>query len=310
MHVFVAGGSGVLGRAVVAQLVDRGHRVTATTTSADKLDRISDLKVSSVLMNGLDSQSVATAVATAKPDVIVHQMTAINPAHAGKADLKRIDKWMSITNGLRTKGTDHLLDAAEANGVEHIVAHSYASWNGMRSGSWIKSEQEPLDPYIGTAAESQMSAIHHLETRVREAGGTVLRLGSLYGPGATDEQVELLRRRQFPLVGTGAGHWSWIHVEDAAAATVLGVEQRPEGTFNIVDDEPARVSEWLPHLAKCAGAKAPMRIPLWLAKLFAGEVVVQMMTEGRAFSNAKAKAELDFRLRFSSWRQGFRDGLV
>ncbi len=306
MRVFVAGGTGVLGRRMVPQLVARGHQVTATTTSAAKLGALEELGAEAVAMDGLDAASVGSAVAKARPDVIVHEMTAI----VGKADFKHMDRWFADTNRLRTEGTDHLLAAAEASGVSQFVAQSYAQWNGIRTGGWVKTEEDPLDLEAGTKAQPVMEAIRHTESTVLAAGGTILRYGGLYGPGATDEQLELLRKRQFPLVGSGAGYSSWVHVDDAAAATVLAVEQKAVGLFNIVDDEPAPAAEWLPYVAACAGAKPPLRVPVWLARLLAGEVAVAMMTQGRGFSNAKAKRELGWELRYPSWRQGFKEGLV
>jgi nucleoside-diphosphate-sugar epimerase len=310
MRVFVAGGTGVVGRRLVPKLVARGHQVTATTTNPAKLGLLQQLGADAVVMDGLDAMSVGEAVAKARPDAIVHQMTAISPAHAGKPDMKHMDRWFATTNRLRTEGTDYLLAAAEATGVSHFVAQSYASWNGIRKGGWVKTEEDPLDLHAGTAAQAGMEAIRYLEDVVLKAGGAVLRYGGLYGPGATDDQVELVRKRQFPLVGGGTGYCSWVHLDDAASATVLAVEQKARGVFNIVDDEPAPASEWLPYLAACAGAKPPMRVPKWLARLLAGEVAVTMMTEGRGFSNAKAKRELGWQLRYPSWRQGFKEGLA
>ncbi len=310
MRVFVAGGSGVMGRRLVPQLVARGHQVTATTTSPAKLGSLEQLGAEAVVMDGLDAASVGEAVAAARPDAIVHQMTAISVAHAGKPDIKHIDRWFAATNRLRTEGTDHLLAAAEATGVSQFVAQSYASWNGIRTGGWVKTEEDPLDPGEGTIMHAGALAIGHVEDAVLRAGGAVLRYGGFYGPGATDDQVELVRKRQFPLVGGGTGYSSWVHLDDAASATVLAVEQKARGVFNIVDDEPAPASEWLPYLAACAGAKPPMRVPRWLARLLAGEAAVTMMTEGRGFSNAKAKRELGWELRYPSWRQGFKEGLA
>jgi nucleoside-diphosphate-sugar epimerase len=310
MRVFVAGGTGVVGRRLVPQLVARGHQVTATTTSAAKLDLLAQLGAEGVVMDGLDAASVGEAVAAAQPDTIVHQMTAISPAHAGQPDIKHIDRWFAATNRLRTEGTDHLLAAAEATGVSQFAAQSYASWNGIRTGGWVKTEEDPLDPGEGTIMHAGALAIGHVEDAVLGAGGAVLRYGGFYGPGATDDQVELVRKRQFPLVGRGTGYSSWVHLDDAASATVLAVEQKARGVFNIVDDEPAPASEWLPYLAICAGAKPPMRVPKWLARLLAGEAAVTMMTEGRGFSNAKAKRELGWELRYPSWRQGFKEGLA
>ncbi|MEU6849218.1 NAD(P)-dependent oxidoreductase [Actinacidiphila alni] len=309
MRVFVAGGTGVVGRLLVPRLVARGHQVTATTTSAAKLPLLGGMGADGVVMDGLDAASVGEAVGAARPDVVVHQMTAISPAHAGKPDFKHMDRWFAPTIRLRTEGTDHLLAAAEATGVPHVVAQSYAGWNGIREGGWIKTEEDPLDPYRGTAAEPGMAAVRHVEEATLAAGGAVLRYGSLYGPGATDDQLELVRKRQFPLVGRATGYCSWLHLEDAASATVLAVEMKARGVFNVVDDEPAPASDWLPYLARCAGAKRPVRVPAWLARPLAGQVAVAMMTEGRGFSNAKAKRELGWEPRYPSWRQGFAEGL-
>ena len=306
MRVFVAGGAGVLGRRVVPQLVDRGHQVTATTTAPRKLRLLEEMGAHAVVMNGLESASVSEAVAAARPDVIVHEMTAIS----GKPDFKHMDRWFATTNRLRTEGTDHLVSAAEACGVPHVVAQSYGCWNGIREGGWVKTEEDPLDPMTGMSMQVVVDAIRHLEDVVVTAGGAALRYGGFYGPGATEDQVELVRKRRFPLVGDGSGYSSWIHLDDAASATVLAVEQRAKGVFNIVDDDPAPASEWLPYLARCAGAKPPIRVPEWLARLLAGDVAVAMMTQGRGFSNAKAKRELGWDLRYPSWRQGFREELA
>ena len=304
MRVFVAGGSGVLGRRLVPQLVARGHQVTATTTSPAKLSMLEQLGADAVVMDGLDAMSVGEAVAAARPEAIVNQMTALSEAHAGKPNLRKADRFFAITNRLRSEGIDHLLAAAEATGVSHVVAQGHASMNGIRQGGWVKTEEDPLEVLEGT------KAINHLEDVVVKAGGAVLRYGGFYGPGANDDQVKLVGKRLFPLVGRGTGYVSWVHVDDAASATVLAVEQKAKGVFNIVDDEPAPVSEWLPYLAECAGAKPPRRVPRWLARLLAGEMVVGMMTEGRGFSNAKAKRELGWELRYPSWRQGFKEELT
>jgi nucleoside-diphosphate-sugar epimerase len=310
VRIFVAGGSGALGRRLVPQLVARGHQVTATTTSPARLGLLTSLGAEAVVMDGLDATSVKEAVVQARPDAVVHQMTAISVTHAGKPDLKHMDRWFAGTNRLRTEGTDHLLAAAEAAGVSSFFAQSYGSWNGLRQGGWVKTEEDPLDPQSGTSAQPGMAAIRHLEDAVLRAGGTALRYGSFYGPGATDDQVELIRKRQYPVVGAGSGYCSFVHLDDAASATVLAVEQQAKGVFNVVDDEPAPASAWLPYLAECAGAKPPLRVPRWLARRLAGEVAVIMMTEGRGFANAKAKRELGWQLRYPSWRQGFREALT
>jgi nucleoside-diphosphate-sugar epimerase len=310
VRVFVAGGTGVVGRRLVPQLVARGLQVTATTTGPGNLGLLEQLGADGVVMDGLDAVSVGEAVARAQPDAIVHEMTGLSVAHAGKTDMRHFDRWFATTNRLRTEGTDHLLAAAEATGVSHVVAQSYAGWNGIRKGGWVKTEEDPLDPETGTGFSTGAAAIRHVEDVVVKAGGAILRHGTLYGPRVLDYQVELLRKRQFPLVGGGPGYCSWVHLHDAASAAVLAVEQKARGVFNIVDDEPAPASEWLPHLAACAGAKPPMRVPKWLARLLAGDVAVTMMTEGRGFSNAKAKRELGWELRYPSWRQGFKDALA
>ncbi len=299
MRVFVAGGSGVLGRRLVRQLVARGHQVTATTTSVAKVARLEQLGATGVVMDGLDAAAVGEAVATARPDAIVNQMTALSAAHAGKANPRKPDRFFAGTNRLRSEGIDHLLAAAEATDVRQIITQGHASMNGSRSGGWVKTEEDPLEVLAGT------TAIGHLEDAVVKAGGAVLRYGGFYGAEAWDEQLALVRKRMVPIVGGGTGYFSWVHVDDAASATVLAVEQKAEGVFNIVDDEPAPVSQWLPYLADCAGAKPPRRVPTWLARLLAGEMAAGVMTQGRGFSNAKAKRQLGWELRYPSWRQGF-----
>ena len=300
MRVFVAGGTGVIGRRLVPQLVAGGHEVTATTTSASKLGLLEQLGAEGVVLDGLDAAAVGEAVAAARPDVIVNQMTALSIAHAGKPNLRRADRFFATTNKLRSDGIDHLLAAAEASGVSHVITQSAAIFNGSREGGWVKTEEDPLEAVEGT------KALNHLEEAVVRAGGAVLRYGGFYGADATDDQVRYIRKRLVPIVGGGAGYMSWVHIDDAASATVLAVDQKATGVFNIVDDEPAPVSEWLPYLAQCAGAKPPRRIPAWLARLLAGEMMVGMMTEGRGFSNAKAKRELGWEPAYSSWRQGFK----
>ena len=306
MRVFVAGGTGEIGRRLVPGLVERGHQVVATTTDPGRLALLERLGAEAVVLDGLDAVAVGEAVARAAPDAIVHQMTSIGR----KPDLRRMDRWFAATNRLRTEGTDHLLAAAHAAGVTTFVAQGYAAWNGLRSGDRVKTEETPQDPMTGTSAAPGMAALARMQDAVLGAGGAVLRYGWFYGPGALDELVAIVRKRQFPLVGAAQGQCSWVHVDDAARATVLAVEQRAEGVFNIVDDEPAAAQEWLPLLAACVGAKKPLRVPVWLARVLAGQVAVTMMTEGRGFSNAKARAGLGWDPRFASWRQGFEEGLA
>lgn len=258
------------------------------------------------VMDGLNAMAVGEVVAQAHPDVIVPQMTAIG---GRRPDMKHMDRWFAVTNRLRTEGTDHLVTAAAAAGVPHLVAQSCASWSGIRQGGWVKTAALRLDLYAGTAAEPVMVAVRHLEEAVLGTGGTVLRYGGLYGPGATDDQVTLVRQRQFPVVGGRQGHCSWVPVDDAASATVLAVELATRGVVNRVDEEPAPAAAWLPHLAGCCSAKPPMRVPGWLVRVLAGDVAVAMMTEGRGFSDARPKGELGWVLRHPSWRDGVREGL-
>jgi nucleoside-diphosphate-sugar epimerase len=308
MRVFVAGATGVIGSRLVPLLVASGHPVMATTRSADKVARLLALGAEAVVVDGLDGAGVGEAVARAEPDVIIHQMTALS----GKPDLRHFDRWFARTNELRTKGTEHLLAAANAAGVKRFVAQSYAGWNHARTGALVKSEDDPLDTEPAKEQTETLAAIRFLEKAVLEAPleGIVLRYGSFYGPGASDSLVELVRKRQVPVVGGGAGVSSWVHVDDAAAATVLAVERGHRGIYNVVDDEPAPVAEWLPYLAEAVGAKRPRRVPAWLGRLAAGEAAVRWMTAGRGASNAKAKRELGWQPTWRSWRRGFRSALA
>jgi nucleoside-diphosphate-sugar epimerase len=307
MRVFVAGGTGAIGRRLVPQLVSRGHQVTATTTSPAKLGLLKQLAAEGVVMDGLDAASVGEVVAQAKPDAIVHQMTGLSFAHAGKLDLRHPERFGALTNRLRIEGTDHLLAAAEATGVSHVVAQSYAMWTANRDGGLV-TEAAPL-PLQDLPAKMRIlvEPLRHVEEVVVKAGGAVLRYGGFYGPGGgIEDQIELVRKRKLPIIGGGTGYFSWVHLDDAASATVLAVERQARGVFNIVDNEPAPVSEWLPYLAACVGAKRPLRIPTWLIRPLAGEMGMAIMTEGRPFSNAKAKRELGWELRYPTWREGFK----
>jgi 2-alkyl-3-oxoalkanoate reductase len=309
MRVFVAGGTGALGRRLVPQLVARGHEVTATTRTPEKSDELRALGARPVVVDGLDGAAVGQAVAQARPDAIVHQMTAL----AGNADLRRFDRWFATTNELRTTGTRHLIAAAQASGVERLVAQSYTGWTNIRVGGPVKTEDDPLDPDPAKAQQETMAAVQFLERAVIEApllGGTVLRYGNFYGPGATDEIVEQVRARKLPIIGAGTGVWSWIHLDDAAAATVAAVERGEAGIYNITDDDPAPVADWLPYLAEVTGAKPPLRVPAWLGRLAAGEVAVRWMTEGRGASNEKAKRALEWQPGWRTWRDGFRYALT
>jgi nucleoside-diphosphate-sugar epimerase len=307
MHILVAGATGAIGKRLVPQLVARRHRVTATTRRSHNVDQLQALGADVVVVDGLDGAAVGEAVARAEPDAIVHQMTALS----GKTDLRRFDRWFAVTNELRTKGTEHLLAAARADGVNKVVAQSYTGWTNVRTGGPVKTEDDPLDPHPAKAQRESLAAIRFLERAVLNAPleGIVLRYGNFYGPGASEPLIELIRQRKFPLVGGGTGVWSWLHLDDAAAATVAALEHGTRGIYNIVDDEPAQVSSWLPYLAQMVHAKPPLRVPAWLGRLAAGEVAVQWMTDARGASNAKAKRELDWQPTWRSWREGFRDGL-
>jgi len=307
MRVLVAGSTGAIGIPLVRQLVARGHQVIATTRRVDRAERLRGLGATVTTMDGLDAASVGEAVARAQPDAIIHQMTAL----AGKPDMRHFDRWFAATNALRTTGTRNLLAAAQAAGVRRLIAQSYAGWNIDRSGRDPATEREPLDAHPVPAQRETLAAIRFLERAVTEAplAGIVLRYGVFYGAGASDAFVHLVRRRMIPIIGSGAGVWSWIHVDDAAAATIAALERGEPGIYHVADDAPAPVAEWLPYLAQVAGAKPPRRIPTWLGRLVAGDVIVRMMTEVRGVSNEKAKWVLDWRPRWTSWRDGFRHAL-
>jgi nucleoside-diphosphate-sugar epimerase len=306
MRVFVAGATGAIGKQLVPRLVEAGHEVHGMTRSESKQAMLHGLGAVPAVADALDADEVAEAVARARPDVIVHQLTAIPE----KLDLRHYDRDFALTNRLRTEGTDHLLSAGQAVGVRRFVAQSFfASY--ARTGAAVKSEEDPFDPAPAREMRETLAAIRHLEEAVfgaRWTEGIVLRYGAFYGPGTSlapgSAQTELVRKRKFPLVGNGGGVWSFVHVADAAEATVAAVEHGSRGVYNIVDDDPAPVAEWLPALARELGAKKPVRVPRFIGRLFAGEAGVVMMTEVRGASNAKAKRELGWRPAHPSWRQG------
>jgi nucleoside-diphosphate-sugar epimerase len=313
MKIFVAGATGAVGRPLIRQLVERGHEVTGMTRSASKQDLLRELGARPVVADALDPDGVARAVAEAEPDVIVHQLTAISAFNP-----RRMERDFATTNRLRTEGIDHLLAAGRAVGVKRFVAQSFAPWPYARTGGMVKSEDDPLDNEPPAQVRTTLEAIKYLERAVTSADwteGIALRYGGFYGPGTSiglnplGEQIEMIRGRKFPIAGKGTGVWSFIHVEDAASATVEAVEHGRRGIYNVVDDEPAPVSEWLPELAKAVGAKPPRRVPLWLARIAGGEVAAVMMRDLRGSSNTKAKRELGWQPRYPSWREGFARGL-
>ena len=308
MRVFVAGASGAIGKLLVPALVAAGHEVTGSTRKPANAGAMRAAGATPVVLDGLDAAAVGEAVAKAEPDVIVHQMTAIPPS----AGFRNFDKIFATTNELRTKGLDHLMAAAVATGTRRVIAQSYTGWPNIRTGGPVKTEEDPLDPDPPANQRVSMAAIQHVERTVQGAAGITglaLRYGMLYGPGTADEIAAMIRKRQFPLVGGGEAVWSFLHIEDAALATAVAVERGPAGVYNIVDDEPAPVAEWLPAVATAIGAKPPLRVPTWLGRIAVGEVGVSMMTRVRGSSNAKAKRELGWQPRWPTWREGFAHGL-
>jgi nucleoside-diphosphate-sugar epimerase len=309
MNVFVAGGLGAIGRQLVPLLVEAGHEVAATTTSPAKQRALFKLGATPYVVDGLDRKSVLDAVSRAEPEVVVHEMTSLS----GATSLRNFDRVFAATNRLRTEGTDNLLEAARTVGARRFVAQSFAGWNYERSGAAAKTEEDPLATDVPRTMRKSLAAFERLERAVLDANGVegvVLRYGNLYGPGTDTAEggkfVELIEKRQIPVVGTGAGIWSFLHVEDAAAATLAAIEGGEPGIYNVCDDEPSPVAAWLPALAALLGAPAPRHVPVWLGRLAAGEAIVLMFTAACGASNAKAKKELAWTPRYSSWRTGFR----
>jgi 2-alkyl-3-oxoalkanoate reductase len=319
MKVFVAGATGALGRQLVPQLVARGHEVVGMTRSASKQDLVRSLGARPVVADALDPDAVARAVASTEPEVIVHQLTALSGKLSAR-DMRRPDRApaATMTNRLRTEATDHLLAAGRAVGARRFVAQSIAAFRFARAGGPVQTEADPLDPNPPAALRAAQAAILHLEqavTTIEWGDGLALRYGAFYGPGtgislAADAVMAApVRKRRFPIVGDGGGIWSHVHIEDAATATAVAVERGQPGIYNVVDDDPAPVREWLPVLASALDAKPPRRVPRWLGRLAAGETATVMMTDVRGASNEKAKRELGWKPRYASWRQGFAQGL-
>jgi nucleoside-diphosphate-sugar epimerase len=307
MKIFVAGATGALGQQLVPRLVGAGHEVHAMTRTESKQKLLVDQGAVPVVADALDPEQVADAVAKAEPEAIIHELTAIRAA----LDMRHFDRDFAQTNRLRTEGTDNLLAAGQAVGVQKFIAQSFFAAYA-RTGGPVKTEDNPLDPAPPAKMRGVVEAIRHAEQAVLGASwteGIVLRYGGFYGPGTSiapgAEQVEMVRRGKFPVVGDGGGVWSFIHIADAAEATLAALERGRHGIYNVTDDEPARVAEWLPGLAQEVGAKKPMRVPRFVGRLFAGEVGVAMMTELRGASNAKAKRELGWQPAHPTWRQGF-----
>ncbi len=315
MKVFVAGATGALGKQLIPHLVANGHEVTGMTRSESKRDLIAGLGATPVVADALDPDAVGQAVSEAAPDAIVHQLTALSEE---VGNIRNIDRTFAATNRLRREGTDHLLSAARAVGSRRFVAQSFGGWPYAREGGPVKTEEDALDPDPPKTIRETLAAIRYLEAAVVGAEpieGIALRYGGFYGPGTSlgldpvGEQVEAVQRRRFPIVGSGEGMLSFIHIEDAAMATIAALESGRRGVYNVVDDEPAPAREWLPALAEAVGAKPPRRVPRWVGRLLAGEALTTMMTEARGASNAKAKRELGWQPRYASWREGFVTGL-
>jgi 2-alkyl-3-oxoalkanoate reductase len=303
MRVFVTGATGALGRHLVPGLVAAGHEVTATTRTPGKVAQLREAGAEPVVVDGLDREAVIAAVRAAAPEVIVHQMTAL----ADMRSLRKVDQVFAATNELRTRGTDNLLTAAARAGTRRIIAQSYVSAN-ERSGGPVKTEEDPVDSRPVPSSARTLAAIKHVEKTVPVTApeGIVLRYGSFYGPGASEILLDAIRKRQLPVIGGGTGIWSFIEITDAATATLAAVDRGAPGVYNVVDSDPAPVADWLPYLAKVAGAKPPLRVPAWLGRLLAGEFVVAQMTSARGSSNEKARKELGWEPRYASWREGFR----
>jgi nucleoside-diphosphate-sugar epimerase len=307
MKIFVAGASGAIGKQLVPRLVARGHQVVGMTRSQSNEGALRELGATPAVADALDADQVGSVVANAEPDVIIHELTSISTF-----DMRHFDRAFAETNRLRTEGTDNLLAAGRAVEVKRFIAQSFTSWPYARTGGPVKSEDDPLDPTPAKEMLQSLEAIRHVEDAVTGAGwttGIVLRYGGLYGPGTSlvrgGEQYEMLHKRKFPVVGTGGGVWSFIHVADAADATVAAVDHGERGIYNIVDDDPAPVAVWLPELAKSIGAPKPWHVPRWVGQLLAGEAGAVMMTDIRGASNAKAKQALGWEPQHASWRDGF-----
>jgi nucleoside-diphosphate-sugar epimerase len=310
MRIFVTGATGALGRRLVPRLVAADHEVVGTTRTEAKTSGLRALGAEAVVLDVLDEAATGEAVSRARPEVVVHEATAL----AGFADLRKFDEEFAETNRLRTDGTANLLAAARAAGARRFVAQSYAGWQYAHEGGPVKTEDDPLDPHPVEAMSETLDAQRRLESMTLGADGIeglVLRYGGFYGPGTSlaegGAHLEAVRGRKFPVVGSGAGGWSFVHIDDAAAATVAAVERGRPGIYNVVDDDPTPVAEWLPALAAAVGAKPPRRVPVWLGRLLGGEPTVVLMTKARGASNAKAKRELGWTPAHSSWREGFRE---
>jgi nucleoside-diphosphate-sugar epimerase len=300
MRVLVVGAGGAIGAHLVPQLRERGHDVIGSSTSAAKADRLRALGAQPIVLDALDANGAREAVVAARPDAIVYEATSLSNARFSRS----LDRVFALTNRLRTEGTDALLAAAREAGVRRFVAQSFASYRYARVGGPVKTEDDPLDGDPPAGMRESSAAMRHVDEAVTRAGGISLRYGGWYG-ASNDGLIAPVRKRQYPVIGNGAGISSLVHLEDAAAATVLALDHEGPAIYNVVDDEPAPLREWLPAMAEALGAGPPRHLPLWLARLIAGQAAVMTATEARGASNAKAKRELGWTLRYPSWRQGF-----
>ena len=312
MKIFLAGATGAVGKRLVPRLVAGGHEVVASTRTPNKREALRAAGAEPVVLDILDRDAVMNAVVAARPDAVIHQVTAL----AGVRSFKNFDREFALTNALRTEGTTHLIAAARATGARLFIAQSYTGWPNVQEGERVKTEDDPLDPHPPGTMTQTLDAIRRLEAAVSGLSGItgiVLRYGSFYGPGTSlgidGEITQMVRQRKFPIVGGGTGVWSFTHIDDAAGAAQLALEQGGGGIYNIVDDEPAEVSVWLPELARAVGAKPPYRVPAWLVRPILGEAMLRIMMSVRGSSNAKAKRVLGWQPTYASWRDGFRRGL-
>ncbi len=302
MRVFVVGASGAIGSRLVPRLIEAGHDVTGTHHSPAGAERLRTLGAMPVRLDLLDPRAVRKAVLEAEPEAVIHQATALANARFGRS----LDRTFAQTNRLRTEGTDALLAAAREAGVRRIIAQSFANYRYAREGGPVKTEDDPLDPAPAPNTEQTNAAMSHVDRAVTEAGGIALRYGGFYG-AADDQVIQAVRKRRFPIIGAGTGLTSWIHLDDAATATVLALGLTGPAIYNIVDDEPAPARDWLPALADALGAGPPRHLPLWVARLFLGKAAIAM-GQARGASNAKAKHDFGWTLEHPTWRQGFADG--
>jgi 2-alkyl-3-oxoalkanoate reductase len=300
MRVFVAGASGALGSHLVPQLIEAGHEVIGTHHAPASAQLLEVLGAEPVRLDLLDARAVRAAVLDHRPDAIVHQATAL----AGTTFGRSLDKTFATTNRLRTEGTDALLAAAREAGVRRFVAQSFAPYLYARQGGPVKTEADPVDANPPPNTSQTYAAISHLERATTAFGGIALRYGGFYG-AASDALIEPVRKRQFPVVGDGGGIFPWLHLDDGAAATVAALGHPGPAIYNIVDDEPAPVRDWLPVLAAALGARPPRHVPAWLGRLLAGPAAVELATRARGASNARARVELGWQPRYPTWRLGF-----